>query len=114
MTTDAESRDEAVSKFRNMMDKGAIGAHFEEKHSGEPIPSKREVDDMIEKTTDERRARCHYVINDDADAPLDKLRASNGHRPLYIFQPLRPLESLLSRRRPHAHKRVRRVLKGGI
>ena len=52
MTTDAESRDEAVSKFRNMMDKGAIGAHFEEKHSGEPIPSKREVDDMIEKTTE--------------------------------------------------------------
>jgi hypothetical protein len=53
MTTDADSREQAVEKFKEMMSEGAIAQHCAEKHPGEPIPTKEQCDMMIEQTTKE-------------------------------------------------------------
>ncbi len=48
---DADSREEAVGKLRNMMDEYTIETHFMEKHPGEPIPTVHEMHQMIEQNT---------------------------------------------------------------
>ena len=53
MTVDADSREQAVEKFKGMMTEEAIAQHCAEKHPGEPIPSKEQSDMMIEQTTKE-------------------------------------------------------------
>ena len=49
MTVKAESRGEAVSKFKAMMDEKGIAAHMKEKHPGEPVISVADCHAMIEK-----------------------------------------------------------------
>lgn len=49
MTVDAENREEAVSKFKTMMNQEAITAHMNKRHSGQPIMSVEECHAMIEK-----------------------------------------------------------------
>ena len=51
MTTDADSKEEAVGKLQDMMTDEAIASHIAEKHPGEPIPSKEQSDTMIEQNT---------------------------------------------------------------
>ena len=53
MPVDAENREEAVEKFKGMMTEDAIAQHCAEKHPGEPVPSKEQVDAMIDQTTKE-------------------------------------------------------------
>lgn len=53
MSVDAENREEAVDKLKGMMTGEAIGMHMAEKHPGDPVPSKEEVDIMIEEGTRE-------------------------------------------------------------
>lgn len=38
MTLDAQSKDEAVTKFKQMMDQTALDAHWMEKHQGDTMP----------------------------------------------------------------------------
>ena len=49
MTMDAENRDEAVSKFKAMMDEKAIAMHMAEKHPGSPVMSVADCHAQIEK-----------------------------------------------------------------
>ena len=49
MTVDAEDRNEAVTKLKDMMDESAIKAHMEEKHPGDPVMSVADCHAMIEK-----------------------------------------------------------------
>lgn len=49
MTVDANSREEAVTKFKGMMDEAAIKAHMAEKHPGEAVMSVSDCHAMIEK-----------------------------------------------------------------
>lgn len=49
MTVDAMTREEAIEKLKMMMTEDAIAKHFAEKHPGQPVPTKAEVDAMIEK-----------------------------------------------------------------
>ena len=49
MTVEAGDRDEAVSKFKGMMDEVGIAAHMKEKHPGDPIISVSDCHAMIEK-----------------------------------------------------------------
>ena len=49
MTVDAADRDEAVSKFKTMMDEAGIAAHMQEKHPGDPLMSVSDCHAMIEK-----------------------------------------------------------------
>jgi len=49
MTVDAETREEAVSKFKAMMDETGIAKHMSEKHPGEPLISVADCHAMIEK-----------------------------------------------------------------
>ncbi|HEY4489959.1 MAG TPA: hypothetical protein VJC12_01735 [Candidatus Paceibacterota bacterium] len=51
MNVEAENRDEAVGKFKAMMDEGAIKTHMDEKHPGEPLISVADCHKMIEETT---------------------------------------------------------------
>ena len=51
MTVDADSREQAVDKFKGMMTEDAIAQHCADKHPGEPVPSKEQSDMMIEQTT---------------------------------------------------------------
>lgn len=51
MTVDAENREEAVRKLQEMMTEEKIPAHMSEKHPGEPVPSKEQVNQMIEEGT---------------------------------------------------------------
>lgn len=49
MTVQASSREEAVAKFKEMMNEEAVKAHMTEKHAGDPMPTLAEVHAMIEK-----------------------------------------------------------------
>jgi len=49
MTVDAATRDEAVAKFKSMMDETGIKAHMDEKHPGEPLISVADCHRMIEQ-----------------------------------------------------------------
>ena len=51
MEKEAATRDEAVMALKADMTEEAIAAHMAEKHAGEPVPSKAEIDGMIEKMT---------------------------------------------------------------
>ena len=51
ISTDASTRDEAVSALKAMMNEEAIAKHIKEKHPGGPTPSVNEVHMMIEKNT---------------------------------------------------------------
>ncbi len=53
MSVEAENREEAVGKLKGMMSTEAIVAHFAEKHSGQPVPSKEQSDGMVEQMTKE-------------------------------------------------------------
>lgn len=53
MSVDAQSRDEAVMKLKEMMGEEAISKHFEEKHSGQTPPSVAETHAMIEQNVKE-------------------------------------------------------------
>jgi len=50
MTVDAENREEAVTKFKDIMDEEAIRVHMTEKHPGDPIISVADCHKMIEQT----------------------------------------------------------------
>ena len=43
------SREEAVTKFKTMMDQPMITSHMQEKHPGQPVMSVEECHAMIEK-----------------------------------------------------------------
>lgn len=49
MTTEAKSREEAVGNLKAMMTEEAIAAHMREKHPGEPMMTKAQVDAQITK-----------------------------------------------------------------
>ena len=49
MSVDAESRQEAVGKFKAMMDENGIKAHMDAKHPGQPVISVAECHTMIEQ-----------------------------------------------------------------
>lgn len=49
MTVEAETRDEAVGKMKEMMNESAVAAHMAEKHPGDPVPPVAEVHQMIER-----------------------------------------------------------------
>ena len=49
MTVDAATRDEAVAKFKGMMDEAGIKMHMSEKHPGEPLISVADCHRMIEE-----------------------------------------------------------------
>ncbi len=49
MTVEAETREEAVTKFKGMMDEAGIAAHMQEKHPGQPVMSVAECHAMIDK-----------------------------------------------------------------
>ena len=49
MTLEAGSREDAVSKFKEMMDEKVIASHMSEKHPGEPVISVADCHAMIEK-----------------------------------------------------------------
>ncbi len=51
METEATTREEAVANIKGMMTEEAITAHMGEKHAGEPVLSKAEVDAMVEQST---------------------------------------------------------------
>ncbi len=51
METEASSLDEAVTKFQGMMTEEAIKAHMDEKHPGQPVPTKEQANEMIKQTT---------------------------------------------------------------
>ena len=60
MSMDAESRDEAVGKFKAMMTEDAIKAHWAEKHAGstDPMPSVADCHAMIDQTVEPPRRLC--------------------------------------------------------
>ena len=49
MTVDAATRDEAVAKFKDMMNEDGIKMHMSEKHPGEPLISVADCHKMIEE-----------------------------------------------------------------
>ncbi len=49
MTVDASNREEAAAKFKDMMTEDAIKQHMAEKHAGEPMMTKEQVDMGIEQ-----------------------------------------------------------------
>ncbi len=49
MTVEAENRDEAVMKMKEMMNADAIAAHMAEKPPGQPVMSVEDCHAMIEK-----------------------------------------------------------------
>lgn len=51
MKTNAADRNEAVSKIKAMMSEDAIAKHMAEKHAGQPVQSKADVDMQIEQQT---------------------------------------------------------------
>ena len=51
MTLEATNRDEAVAKFKEMMDEAGIAAHMKEKHPGEPVISVQDCHAQIERDT---------------------------------------------------------------
>ncbi len=53
MTMEADSRDEAVAKFKDMMTKEAIEKHMAEKHPGQPLMSVADCHAQIEKDVKE-------------------------------------------------------------
>lgn len=53
MTMEAETRDEAVQKLKDMMNAEAITAHMAEKHAGQPAMSVEDCHAMIEKEVQE-------------------------------------------------------------
>lgn len=53
MTVDADSKEQAVEKFKEMLTEDVIAQHCAEKHPGEPVPTKEQADAMIEQTTRE-------------------------------------------------------------
>ena len=53
MKVEAENREEAVSKMKEMMTEDAIKAHSAEKHPGEPVPSVAEAHENIDKNLQE-------------------------------------------------------------
>lgn len=53
MTMEAETRDEAVQKLKDMMNAEAITAHMTEKHAGQPAMSVEDCHAMIEKEVQE-------------------------------------------------------------
>lgn len=53
LSVEAESRDDAVTKMKEMMNVEALAAHFGEKHSGQPVPSVEESNAMIDEMLQE-------------------------------------------------------------
>lgn len=51
MSVDAENREEAVAKLKEMMSEKATAEHMAEKHAGEPVPSQEQIHMMIEQGT---------------------------------------------------------------
>ncbi|OGZ58392.1 MAG: hypothetical protein A3B96_00220 [Candidatus Spechtbacteria bacterium RIFCSPHIGHO2_02_FULL_43_15b] len=49
MSVEADSRENAVMKMKEMMNADAIAAHMQEKHAGDPVPSVEETHAMIEQ-----------------------------------------------------------------
>jgi hypothetical protein len=49
MTVEAETREEAVGKFKVMMDENGIKTHMDSKHPGEPLMSVADCHAMIER-----------------------------------------------------------------
>lgn len=49
MKVDADSREGAIAKMKEMMNEAAIGVHMAEKHPGQPVISVAECHTMIEK-----------------------------------------------------------------
>ena len=49
MSVDTADRNEAVGKFKGMMDENAIAAHMADKHPGEPVMSVDACHAMIEQ-----------------------------------------------------------------
>ena len=49
MSVEAGSKEEAVSKMKEMMTPETISAHASEKHPGEPVPSVEETHAMIDQ-----------------------------------------------------------------
>lgn len=68
MTVDASSKDEAVTKFKEMMDQTALDAHWTEKHQGDtmPKPTLEQSHMMIEQTVVEGD------LNVQPDQPMQK------------------------------------------
>ncbi len=51
MTADASNREEAVAKLKDMMSEDAIKQHMADKHAGQPMMTKQQVDMGIEQGT---------------------------------------------------------------
>lgn len=52
MSVDAENKEEAVAKLKEMMSgEEVIAQHMAEKHAGEPVPSQEQIHMMIEQGT---------------------------------------------------------------
>ena len=49
----AETREDAVVKIKEMMNEAMITQHMTEKHPGDPVPSVADVHAMIDQTTTE-------------------------------------------------------------
>ena len=56
MTVEADSLEEAKAKLKEMMTPEAIAAHMAEKHEGEGMKTKEEIDAMIDSGTQEMPA----------------------------------------------------------
>lgn len=56
LSVEAESRDDALAKMKEMMNAEALAAHFGEKHVGQPVPSVDESNAMIDEMLQEATA----------------------------------------------------------
>ena len=52
MNMEAETREEAVQKFKDMMTEDAIKQHMAEKHPGDPLMSVAQCHAMIEQNVE--------------------------------------------------------------
>lgn len=53
VTADAQSRDEAVSKLKEMWGPDAVAQHYADKHPGQPVPSQEQVHANIDQGVQE-------------------------------------------------------------
>ena len=49
MNVEADSREDAVMKMKDMMNAEMVEQHMAEKHPGDPVPSQQEIHAMIEQ-----------------------------------------------------------------
>ncbi len=56
MTVDANTREEAIAKFKNMLTPEEVAKHFAEKHPGQPVPGAASEAAMLEQNVMEAAA----------------------------------------------------------